>query len=115
MYIWGIFHSCEGQDETIHMDDFEGSLFLTEELAIQYLKSKEKWWRNMYSDPCLTEWCKKELFDSKTPDEAIHWTKEPNEYDDDEVQIVLSHDYSGDNGIKMRKRYVARQLNVREQ
>ena len=114
MTVWGIFHSREDQEDTIHIDMFVGRLFATEELAIECLKLQEKWWRELYNDPFIMDREKSEFFDFKTPDESIRWTKEPNGYDDDERQIVLSRDYSGPTGIKMRERYVVRQMNVKE-
>ena len=115
MFVWGIFHSREDQESTIHFDDFTGRLFTTEELAVECLKLQEKWWREVYADPFLMNQYKNEFFDFKTPDESIRWTKEPNEYDNDELQTVLSRDYSESNGIKMCERYVVRQLDVKDE
>ena len=114
MTVWGIFHSRECQEETIHIDNFIGRLFATEELSIECLKLQEKWWRELYNDPFIMDREKAEFFDFKTPDESIRWKKEPEEYDDNKVQIVLSRGYSMINGIKMRERYVIRQMNVKE-
>lgn len=79
MFVWGIFMSHEARDETIHDDNFHYDLFATEERALEYLKSQEKWWRDLYKDPCITDAAKKEIFGGKKPDKAIRLFKEPAE------------------------------------
>ena len=69
MFVWGIFMSNEARDETIHYDNFHYDLFATEERALEYLKSQEKWWRDFYKDPCIVDTAKKKLFGGKKPDE----------------------------------------------
>lgn len=59
MFVWGIFMSHEDRDETIHDDKFHYDLFATEERALEYLKEQEKWWHNIYNDPCITDAAKK--------------------------------------------------------
>lgn len=115
MFVWGIFMSHEDRDETIHDDKFHYDLFATEERALEYLKEQEKWWHNIYNDPCITDAAKKEIFGGKKPDESIHLFKEPAEICGEEDVWVLTRDYISSTGAEMRERIMAKELSVKEQ
>ena len=75
MFVWGIFMSHEDRDETIHDDKFHYDLFATEERALEYLKEQEKWWHNIYNDPCITDAAKKEIFGGKSQTNPFTYSK----------------------------------------
>lgn len=114
MFVWGIFMSHEARDETIHYDNFHYDLFATEERALEYLKSQEKWWRDFYKDPCIVDTAKKKFFGGKKPDESIRLFKEPAEICGEEDAWVLTRDYFSSTGAEMRERIMAKELSVQE-
>lgn len=114
MFVWGIFMSHEDRDETIHDDKFHYDLFATKERALEYLKEQEKWWHNIYNDPCITDAAKKEIFGDKKPDESIRLFKEPAEICGEEDVWVLTRDYISSTGAEMRERIMAKELSVKE-
>ena len=122
MFIWGIFMSHEARDGTIESKRVYDSIikfrlsgkFATEERALEYLKSQEKWWRDIYNDPCITDAAKKEIFGGKKPDESIRLFKEPAEICGEEDVWVLTRDYISSTGAEMRERIMAKELSVKE-
>lgn len=114
MFVWGIFMSYEDRNETIHDDKFRYDLFATEEGALEYLKSQEKWWREFYKDPCIVDTAKKKFFGGKKPDESIRLFKEPAEICGEEDAWVLTRDYISSTGAEMRERIMAKELSVKE-
>ena len=74
----------------------------------------EKWWRDIYNDPCITDAAKKEIFGGKKPDESIRLFKEPAEICGEEDVWVLTRDYISSTGAEMRERIMAKELSVKE-
>lgn len=87
-------------------------LLKNEHLSI--LKKQEKWWHNIYNDPCITDAAKKEIFGGKKPDESIRLFKEPAEICGEEDVWVLTRDCISSTGAEMRERIMAKELSVKE-